>query len=141
MSCGDVFARFPVKIGWSRWVRTMRQILTLMVAAIAVSLALTAAAQQKAPPSPPQLEPLPEAPPAPPAVAADPELKPQITKIERENETIEEYRVNGKLSMVKVTPRHGHPYYLLADARTGAFVRRDSLDPGLKVPLWLLYSF
>jgi Protein of unknown function (DUF2782) len=117
----------------------MRQILTLMIAAIAVSLALTAAAQPKAPPPP--LEPLPEAPPAPPAVAADPELKPQVTKIERENETVEEYRVNGKLSMVKVTPRHGRPYYLLADARTGAFVRSDSLDPGLKVPLWLLYSF
>jgi hypothetical protein len=117
----------------------MRQILPLMVAA-AVSLALTAAAQPTAAP-PPQLEPLPEAPPAPPAVAADPELKPQVTTIERENETVEEYRVNGKLSMVKVTPRHGRPYYLIADARTGAFVRRDSLDSGLKVPLWLLYSF
>lgn len=119
----------------------MRQILASMVAAIAVSLTLAAAAQQMAPPPPPKLEPLPEAPPAPPAVAADPELKPQVTKIERENETVEEYRVNGKLNMVKVTPRHGRPYYLIANAKTGAFMRYDSLDSGLKVPLWLLYSF
>jgi hypothetical protein len=115
----------------------MRQILATMVAALAVSLALTAGAQQV---PPPQLEPLPEAPPPPPAVAADPELKGQVTTIQRENETIEEYRVNGRLNMVKVTPRHGHPYYLIADAK-GGLVRRDSLDSGLKVPLWVLYSF
>lgn len=116
----------------------MRQILATMIFAIAVSLALTAAAQTA--PPPPKLEPLPEAAPAPPAVAADPELKPQVTTIERKDETVEEYRVNGKLRMVKVTPRHGHAYYLLANAN-GGFVRYDSLDSGLKVPLWLLYSF
>ena len=115
----------------------MRQILATTVAALAVSLALTAGAQQ----APPKLEPVPEAPPAPPAVAADPELEPQITTIQRENETIEEYRVNGRLSMVKVTPRHGRPYYLVADNANGGFVRRDSLDSGLRVPLWVLWSF
>src|SRR5271169_975955 len=117
----------------------MRQILAPMVAALAVSLALTAAAQN-APPRP-KLEPLPEAPPPPPEVAADPELQPQVTTIQRENETIEEYRVNGRLSMVKVTPRHGRPYYLVADSASGGFVRRDSLDSGLRVPLWVLWSF
>ena len=100
----------------------MRQILATMVAALAVSLALTAGAQPV--PPPPKLEPLPE-PPPPPEVAADPELQAQVTTIQRENETIEEYRVNGRLSMVKVTPRHGRPYYLIADAR-GGFVRRRS---------------
>jgi hypothetical protein len=117
----------------------MRQILPTMVAALAVSLALTAGAQQA--PPPPKLEPLPEAPPAPPEVAADPELEPQITTIQRENETIEEYRVHGRLSMVKVTPRHGRPYYLVADNANGGFIRRDSLDSGLRVPLWVLWSF
>jgi hypothetical protein len=117
----------------------MRQILATMVAALAASLALMAGAQQV--PPPPKLEPLPEAPPAPPEVAADPELEPQVTTIQRENETIEEYRVNGQLSMVKVTPRHGRPYYLVADIANGGFVRRDSLDSGLRVPLWVLWSF
>jgi Protein of unknown function (DUF2782) len=96
------------------------------------------AAAQKAPP--PKLEPVPE-PPPPPEVAADPDLQPQVTIIQRENETIEEYRVNGRLTMIKVTPRHGRPYFLVAEGVNGAFVRRDSLDSGLRVPLWLLYEF
>lgn len=117
----------------------MRQILVTMVAALAISLALTAAAQQAS--SAPKLEPLPEASPAPPEIANDPELQPQVTTIERENETVEEYRVNGRLNMIKVTPRHGRPYYLIADGASGGFTRHDSLDSGLKVPLWLLLSF
>jgi hypothetical protein len=108
----------------------------LMIAALAWALG---AAAQKAPP--PKLEPLPEPPPPPPEVAADPDLQPQVTIIQRENETIEEYRVNGRLTMIKVTPRHGRPYFLVAEGVNGAFVRRDSLDSGLRVPLWLLYEF
>ena len=117
----------------------MRQILAPMVAALAVSLALTSAAQNASPR--PKLEPLPEAQPPPPEIAADPELQPQVTTIQRENETVEEYRVNGRLNLIKVTPRHGHPYYLVPDNSKGGFVRYDSLDSGLKVPLWVLFSF
>jgi hypothetical protein len=117
----------------------MRQILAPMVAALAVSLALTVAAQNA--PPPPKLEPLPEAQPPPPEIAADPELQTQVTTIQRENETVEEYRVNGRLNLIKVTPRHSRPYYLVPDNSKGGFVRYDSLDSGLKVPLWVLFSF
>lgn len=116
----------------------MRLTSAVFVAASAVSLALTAAAQTE--PPAPKLEPLPEAAPPPPEIA-NPELTPDITTVKHENETIEEYRVHGKLTMVKVTPRHGHSYYLIADATNGGFVRRDSLDTGLRVPLWVLFSF
>jgi hypothetical protein len=117
----------------------MRHTPATVFAAFALSVALTAFAH-KAPP-PPNLEPLPEPPPAPPEIAGDPELEPQVTIVRRENETIEEFRVNGRLTMVKVTPRHGRPYYLVADGANGSFVRRDSLDSGLRVPLWVLFSF
>ena len=53
----------------------------------------------------------------------------------------EEYRVGGRLTMIKVTPKTGRPYYLVADGTDGTWVRRDSLDTGLKVPMWLLFSF
>ncbi|HUH92252.1 MAG TPA: DUF2782 domain-containing protein [Casimicrobiaceae bacterium] len=117
----------------------MRHPLASLLASLAVGVALTASAQ-KAPP-PPNLQPVPEPPPPPPEIANDPELEPQVTIIRREQETIEEYRVNGRLTMVKVTPRHGRPYYLVANGTDGTFIRRDSLDTGLRVPLWVLFSF
>src|SRR6266851_4137478 len=117
----------------------MRYLSVTALAVVAVGIALSAAAETA--PPPPQLEALPEAPPPPHEIANDPELAPQITIIRRENETLEEYRVNGRLTMVKVTPRQGRPYYLVAGGADGAFIRRDSLDTGLRVPLWVLFSF
>lgn len=108
-----------------------------MIAGATLVAAGAALAQSKAPP-PPKLEPLPE---SPPPVAGDPELEPQVTIIQRENELVEEFRVAGELRYVRVTPRHGRPYFLVPDANGQAFVRRDSLDPGLKVPLWVLFSW
>ena len=89
---------------------------------------------------PPGTEPVPEIPP-PTNAAGDPELEPQVTVTQKEGETVEEARVNGKLVWVKVTPRHGRSYYLIPDPLDGALLRRDGFDPGLKVPLWLLFSF
>jgi hypothetical protein len=117
----------------------MRNLSASVFVAFAVGLTLTAAAQRT--PPPPKLELLPEPPPPPAEIANDPELEPQITIVRRENETIEEYRVNRRLTMVKVTPRHGRPYYLVAYGADGTFIRRDSLDTGLRVPLWVLFSF
>jgi len=97
-------------------------------------------AQSAVPPSPPKLEPLPEIPP-PPDVAQDPDLAPQITIRRTEENTIEEARVNGQLKWIKVTPRHGRPYFLIPDAGGTRYIRRDSLDYGLKVPMWLLFEF
>ena len=111
---------------------------TAFMSAFILAFALSASAQ-KAPPA--NLEALPEPPPIPPEIANDPELEPQITITRRQNETIEEYRVGGRLTMIKVTPKAGRPYYLVADGADGTWVRRDSLDTGLKVPMWLLFSF
>lgn len=83
---------------------------------------------------PPKLEPLPE-------IAGDTELEPQVTITRKEGETVEEARVNGKLVWVKVTPSHGRPYFLIPDAGGHTYIRRDSLDTGLKVPLWVLFTF
>ena len=97
-------------------------------------------AQSAPPPPPPKLEPLPEIPP-PPELASDPELEPQITIRRNEGETIEEARVNGQLKWIKVTPRHGRPYFLIPDVGGTRYLRRDSLDYGLKVPMWLIFEF
>jgi hypothetical protein len=111
--------------------------------AIALVAAGTAFAQgtppaQPSPPLPPKLEPLPEIPPPP---GVDAELEPQVTIKSRDGDVVEEARVNGRLVWIKVTPRHGRPYFLVPDASGNVFIRRDSHDTGLRVPLWVLLEF
>jgi hypothetical protein len=111
-------------------------------AAASLFAAGLALAQSPVPPPPPLPPPDAAAPPPPPPnYASDPELEPQVTIIRREDQVVEEVRVNGELRYVRVTPRHGRPYFLIPDANGQAFIRRDSLDIQLKVPMWVLFSF
>jgi hypothetical protein len=111
------------------------------LAAAVLALAQTLPPAPPPPPIPPESESRTNAPPPPPPqVAGDPELEPQVTITKKDDQTIEEARINGKLMWVKVTPRNGRPYFLIPDATDGTLVRQG-FDPGLKVPLWLLFSF
>ena len=87
----------------------------------------------------PTLEPLPEIP--SPLGIDDAELAPQITIKQKDRETVEEARVNGIIVWIKVTPRHGRPYYLIPSGGGNTYIRRDSLDTGLKPPMWVLFSW
>ena len=95
--------------------------------------AFGAAAQQR----PPKLEPLPE--PPPPPVVREGADEPRVV-IPQQGEKVEEYREGGRLVMLKVTPPNGVPYYLI-DAGNGTWSRRDSLDPGVRVPMWTIRTF
>ena len=119
----------------------MRATILGLVFVPAIAVASSALAEQA--PAPPPLTPPPAAPAAAPEATNrnDSEVEPQVTIVHRERETIEEYRVSGRLIMVKVTPRNGRPYYLVAEGPNGTFIRHDSLDTGLRVPMWLLFSF
>ena len=89
-----------------------------------------------------KLEPLPEPPPPPPGMALDASLEPQVTILKRDNDTVEEYRVNGRLFAVKVTPPHGVPYFLMDIRGDGTMMRQDGPgDPGMRVPQWVIKSF
>ena len=115
--------------------------MSLTRALFVLAFTATAYAHAATAPPPPGLEPLPEAEPPPPEIANDPELEPQVTIVRRDNVTMEEYRLGGRLVWVKVTPQYGRPYFLVAEGSGGTFVRRDSLDTGLRVPMWLLFTF
>jgi hypothetical protein len=52
-----------------------------------------------------------------------------------------EYRANGKLYMLKVIPRTGKPYYLIDQKGDGQFARQDSLDSGMRPPMWVVKEF
>jgi hypothetical protein len=87
-------------------------------------------------------DPAPDAPPPPPMVDGREELEPQVTIIQREKETVEEYRINNRLYMVKITPRKGRPYYLVDSDGDGLLeARQDSLDPQLAIPSWVLFRW
>jgi hypothetical protein len=82
--------------------------------------------------------------PVPPPPALDPSEspdEPQVTITKQTEQTVEEYRSHGKLYMIKVTPKHGKPYYLIDDRGDGKFARQESLDSGLRVPQWVIYKF
>ncbi|HEY0721116.1 MAG TPA: DUF2782 domain-containing protein [Gammaproteobacteria bacterium] len=80
-------------------------------------------------PPPPAMEAAPasEAPVPPAEGEAMPE--PEVTIIKRKEEIIEEYRLNGQLYMVKITPSKGYPYYLIDTDGDGSLeTRRNELD-------------
>ena len=92
--------------------------------------------------TPPKLEPLPAIPPPPPDMQPlDAALEPQVTIRKRDEETVEEYRIAGRLYMIKITPAHGVPYYLIDDRGDGNFMRQDSLDSGMRAPMWVIKEF
>ncbi len=87
------------------------------------------------------LQPLPDVPQPPPGVS-DATLEPEITIVQRGDTKEEQYRVNGKLYMIKVTPPHGgKPYYLIDSRGDGTFARQESMDSGIRVPMWVIGTF
>lgn len=109
-----------------------------LLAALLLAIALPVAAQQS---KPPVLQPLPEPPPPPPGQERDPALEPQVTILKRGTDTVEEHRINGKLYMIKITPARGKPYYLVDNRGDGNFARQDSLDSGVRPPMWVIFQF
>ncbi len=88
------------------------------------------------------LQPLPAVPPPPPEMEAfDAALEPQVTIVKKEAETREEYRIKGKLYMVKVTPSIGKPYYLVDRQGDGKFVEADIAQNPVRPPMWVIYSW
>ena len=79
----------------------------------------------------------------PPDIAEeDAELEPEVTIIQREDATVEEYRVNGRLYMVKITPLVGKPYYFVDRDGDGIMdSRMNDLRNPLKVPQWVIFSW
>lgn len=115
----------------------MRFLITVLL----LSAALAAEAQSQARPLPPGSRPL-EEPPPPPLVEPDPALQPQVTIRREEDKEIAEYRVNGKLYMVRVTPKNGKPYTMIDHKGDGTFSKQDNtLTPNLVVPQWVLLEF
>lgn len=104
----------------------------LLQGAITVSFAADANKEQR--------ELLEEVPPPPKVIEGEPMEEPQVTIRKKGTETIEEYRLNGKLYMMKVTPEGGVPYYLHKNDPEGPWIN-DGPTPPLSVPHWTIFRF
>jgi len=109
----------------------MRRFLLLSLTLVAAG----AVAQQP----PPKLEPLPE--PPPPPLVREGADEPRVRIAPQEGDRVEEMREGGRVVMLKVTPPNGVPYYLVDLTGDGTLTRRESLDPGIRVPMWTIKTF
>lgn len=114
----------------------------ILIAAILLAVVLPAAAQSGARPRPPGTMPLDEPPPPPPMVQTDPALEPQVSIRTEGEQSVQEYRIKGKLYMQRVTPKNGRPYILVDHRGDGTFTKLDNtIDSGVRVPQWVLAEF
>lgn len=74
--------------------------------------------------------------------AADdaPSADPDVTIRQDGDKTIQEYRQNGFLYAIKITPKHGKPYFLVrADGTDDNFIRSD--QPDMLIPAWRIFEW
>ena len=68
--------------------------------------------------------------------------QPEVTIIHKQEATIEEYRINGQLRYVKITPKKGKPYYLVDKDGDGQLeTRHDDLNGVPPINQWLLLEW
>lgn len=76
------------------------------------------------------------------ALAADaaPVGSPEVTIRTEGDKQIQEYRQNGFLYAIKVTPKVGKPYFLVrADGTDANFIRSD--QPDMLIPSWKIFEW
>jgi hypothetical protein len=114
----------------------------ILFAALLSALAFNAMAQSTERARPQGTVPLNDVPPPPAMVETDPSLEPQATTRMEGDNSVQEYRLHGRVYMQRVTPKHGRPYVLVDQKGDGTFTRQDNtLDNGVRVPQWVLLEF
>lgn len=88
------------------------------------------------------LEAVPPPPDIPEPLQSGEPIEPEVTILQKEDSTVEEYRVNGRLYMVKITPAAGVPYFLMDRDGDGMMEFRTSkLGDDVVVPQWVLFEW
>jgi len=115
----------------------MRRLLALLLLAAAPFVALPVSAQR-----PPNLEPIPEAPlPPVPVNPNDPTLEPQVTIRQQGENTVEEFRSNGRVYMIRVVPPNAPPYYIMDVPGGGQIPTPIDIGPEVRPPMWSIFSW
>ncbi len=113
----------------------MKKLINLGLLLLLVALPLAAeetAGEPAIAPEPPEL---------PPQVESGEALEPEVTIIKSEEKTVEEYRLDGKLVMVKITPAAGKPYYLVDSDGNGTLDTQENDPRSASVQQWVIFSW
>lgn len=63
----------------------------------------------------------------------------EVTIKDGQDEVISEFRINGQLYMIRITPKKGVPYYLVdSDGDGNLETRWNELAPEILIPSWVL---
>lgn len=82
------------------------------------------------------------APAPPPSESEQEQIEPEVNIIQRDDKTIEEYRVNGQLYMIKINPKGAPSYFLVDTDGDGSMDRRHTeIEPDLMIPRWVLFRW
>ncbi|PPC92901.1 MAG: hypothetical protein CTY33_10015 [Methylotenera sp.] len=109
--------------------------LLILAAGLSLISTLSSAAEP-----PKDLQPLEDIPPPPMSKEGEDVDEPQVTIVKKGGDTIEEYRINGQLYMMKVTPKSGVPYYLHKEDQDGGWIN-DGPNKPLIIPKWTIFRF
>jgi hypothetical protein len=72
-------------------------------------------------------------------LAEEPESSGEVTIQGNKPDIVEELRVNGQLYAIRVTPKHGVPYYLVdSDGDGNLETRKNDTDSDLLIPAWVI---
>lgn len=83
-----------------------------------------------------------DAPPAPAALQSGESLEPEVTIREGSKGKVYEYRINGKLVMVRVKPRVGPPYFFVdSDGDGNLEYTVDDPTQGPNVNQWVIFRW
>lgn len=67
--------------------------------------------------------------------------QPEVRIIKKKDAVIEEYRVNGKLRFIKITPSKGNPYYMIDKDGDGTLETRNDNFTNPPINQWILLKW
>ena len=106
-----------------------------LLAAVLLLVPATVVAQEAATvPEPPRF-------PAGVEAVDEPVPEPEVTIVERERDTVFEYRINGRLYMIKIVPAFGPPYFFIDNDGDGNMETRATDFTLIRVPQWVLATW
>ena len=76
-----------------------------------------------------------------PEVTPQPAPEAEVTIRQKGDDEIKEWRVNGKVLAIKVSPKNGKAYYLVDPDADGVFEQSDQFKDDGMVAQWVIFRF